>query len=527
MLAAQTALPGDGAAFRWMFPVAVQSSSDSPQPAHRTGTVLLAASVLGVLLVLSVVTLSLWQQREDAWRSAERTAENLLAILSLDVSNRFALVEIILDEAADSYTDAAIPPAARRRILQRAVATERFIGAVLILDPRGDVIDGTVPSGRRVNLGDRDYFAVHVEQPDHRVFISRPYLSRLRDGDPSIGFSRRLITPAGEFVGVAVAAFRLAYFRTLLASVDIGEGGILSINREDAVLLARAPPLPNDSDFGLDVSGSVNFQRIIRERSGAFTATAAIDGVERFYSFRPIAGTDLFLTVGLSVDAIFAEWNQRAIAIGAATLFTCALLIGQAVLLRRELRRRATAEADLARLSMTDALTGLPNRRQFDHFLAREWRRTSRTGARLSMLLIDADHFKDLNDQLGHVYGDEVLRRLAAVIDGAVRRQGDLASRYGGEEFAVIMPDTDVAGARRVAETIRSRVAQMAFGNGVQLTVSIGVASADPRPGSTVDTLIAQADAALYAAKNAGRDRVHDAQTPDASIAVATGPMFS
>lgn len=488
---------------------------------------MLAASVLAVVLVLSVVALSLWQQRQDAWQSAERTAENLLAVLSLEVANRFALVEIILDEAADSFTDASIPAAARTRILQRAIATERFIGEVLILDPRGDVIDGTVPAGRRVNLGDRDYFAIHIEQPDHGLFISRPYLSGLRDGDPSIGFSRRLITPADEFIGVALAAFRLAYFRTLFASVDIGDGGILSINRRDAVMLARAPPLPNDADFGLDLSGSANIQRIIRERSGAFTATAAIDGVKRFYSFRPIEGTDLFLTVGLSVNAIFAEWNLRAIVIGAATLFTCALLIGQAVLLRRELGRRAAAEADLARLSMTDALTGLPNRRQFDHFLAREWRRTSRTGARLSMLLIDADHFKDLNDQLGHVYGDEVLRRLAAVIGGAVRRQGDLAARYGGEEFAVIMPDTDIAGARRIAETIRSRVAELAVGDGVRLTVSIGVASADPTPGSSVDTLIAQADAALYAAKNAGRDRVHDAQAPGASIAVVNGPASS
>lgn len=488
---------------------------------------MLAASVLAVVLVLSVVALSLWQQRQDAWQSAERTAENLLAVLSLEVANRFALVEIILDEAADSFTDASIPTAARTRILQRAIATERFIGEVLILDPRGDVIDGTVPAGRRVNLGDRDYFAIHIEQPDHGLFISRPYLSGLRDGDPSIGFSRRLITPADEFIGVALAAFRLAYFRTLFASVDIGDGGILSINRRDAVMLARAPPLPNDADFGLDLSGSANIQRIIRERSGAFTATAAIDGVKRFYSFRPIEGTDLFLTVGLSVNAIFAEWNLRAIVIGAATLFTCALLIGQAVLLRRELGRRAAAEADLARLSMTDALTGLPNRRQFDHFLAREWRRTSRTGARLSMLLIDADHFKDLNDQLGHVYGDEVLRRLAAVIGGAVRRQGDLAARYGGEEFAVIMPDTDIAGARRIAETIRSRVAELAVGDGVRLTVSIGVASADPTPGSSVDTLIAQADAALYAAKNAGRDRVHDAQAPGASIAVVNGPASS
>ncbi len=305
----------------------------------------------------------------------------------------------------------------------------------------------------------------------------------------------------------------------------MGDGGILAINRVDAVLVARQPPLPDERDIGMDVSASANFQRIIRERTGTFTATAAIDGVQRFYSFRPIQGTDLFLSVGLSVDTIFAEWNRRAVVIGAATLFICVLLVAQAVLLRRELERRAAAEADLALLSMTDSLTGLPNRRRFDEFLTREWRRASRTGATLSMLLIDADRFKELNDRYGHVRGDEVLRQLSMTIEGAIRRQGDLAARYGGEEFAVVMPDTDAAGARRVAEAIRYRVSTLGVGDGARLTVSIGVATARPSPGTSVATLIAQADSALYAAKSAGRDRVHQTDVDGASDLPAGGAV--
>lgn len=481
------------------------------QTSPRAGTLLLGASVLAVALVLSVVGLSLSQQRVDAWRTAERTADNLLAVLSLEIANRFALVEIVLGEAADSYSDTDIPRPAASRILARAAATERFIGSVLILDRNGDIALDSLTPARVANFADRDYFAVHRDEPEQGVFVSRPYRSRLRGSDPSIGFSRRLATSDGSFGGVALAAFRIAYFRALLARVDIGEGGILAISRSDGVLVARQPPLPEDRDIGLDISGSRNFQRITRERTGSFTATAAIDGVERFYSFRPIEGTDLFLSVGLSVDAIYGEWDRRALVIGAATLFICALLIGQAIVLRRELVRRAAAEADLARLSMTDALTGLPNRRQFDEFIAREWRRAGRTGATLSMLLIDADHFKDLNDRYGHVRGDEVLRLLATTIYGAIRRPGDLAARYGGEEFTVVLPDTDAAGARRVAEAIRHRVANLVLADGVRLTVSIGLASTRPTPGASVDTFIAQADAALYGAKSAGRDRVHEA----------------
>ena len=501
----------------------VQPISEPPRPTPRPGTVWLAASVSVVLLVLSVVGLSLWQQRADAWRAAERTAENLLAILSLEISNRFALVDIVLREAVDSFADTSIPDAAQRRILARAAATERYIGSVLILGPEGEIaIDSQRPS-RQANFADRDYFIVHRDHPDFGLYVSRPYRSRLRAGDPSIGFSRRLIARGGEFAGVALAAFRLAYFRELLASVDVGDGGVLAINRNDSVLVARHPPLLDDRDIGLDVSGSSNFQRIIREGVGTFTATAGIDGVERLYTFKPIQGADLFLSVGLSVDAIFAEWNRRALVIGAATLFICALLIGQAVLLRRELRRRAAAEAELARLSMTDSLTGLPNRRHFDEFLAREWRRAGRTGATLSMLLIDADRFKDLNDRFGHVRGDAVLRELSATIDGAIRRPGDLAARYGGEEFAVVMPDTDALGAQRVAEAIRYRVSQLRVGDGWALTVSIGVATANPSADTPVGALIARADAALYAAKSAGRDRVQHAAVDSPVRRVTSG----
>jgi len=475
--------------------------------------------------VLSVVGLSLWQQRADAWRAAERTAENLLTILSLEIANRFALVDIVLREAVDSFADAAIPPAAQKRILARAAATERYIGSVLILDAEGGIaLDSQTPP-RNANFADRDYFIIHREQPDYGLYVSRPYRSRLREGDPSIGFSRRLVAAGDEFAGVALAAFRLTYFRELLASVDVGDGGILAINRNDSVLLARHPPLLDDRDIGLDVSGSANFQRLIRDRTGSFTATAAIDGVERFYSFRPIPGTDLFLSVGLSVETIFAEWNRRAAVIGAATLFICALLVAQGVLLRRELGRRAAAEADLALLSMTDSLTGLPNRRRFDEFLAREWRRAGRTRATLSMLLIDADRFKDLNDRFGHVRGDEVLRQLSTTIAGTIRRPGDLAARYGGEEFAVVMPDTDAAGARRVAEAIRYRVSRLGVGDGSTLTVSIGVATARPSPETPVSSLIAQADAALYAAKSAGRDRVHEAAGEPSPPRPSTGPV--
>lgn len=171
------------------------------------------------------------------------------------------------------------------------------------------------------------------------------------------------------------------------------------------------------------------------------------------------------------------------------------------------------ANADLSRLASTDSLTGLPNRRIFDETLPRDMARTGRAGSPLCLLLIDVDHFKAYNDRHGHLAGDRCLIMVARAIRASLLRPADLAARYGGEEFAVILPDTDRRGAVQVAERIRKVVTSAsldpAHSTGSRLTVSVGAAEYDlARMPETPADLIARADAALYAAKAAGRDRV-------------------
>ena len=166
----------------------------------------------------------------------------------------------------------------------------------------------------------------------------------------------------------------------------------------------------------------------------------------------------------------------------------------------------------LERLSLSDGLTGLANRRAFDQALQREHARRQRTGAPLSVLLIDVDHFKAVNDCYGHSTGDDYLRALAQVLSRTVARASDLAARHGGEEFACLLPETAAADVQRLAERIREATAGLALPNALapvpRLTVSIGVATLESGP-ATAQELLAQADAQLYAAKRAGRDRVH------------------
>jgi diguanylate cyclase (GGDEF)-like protein len=173
-------------------------------------------------------------------------------------------------------------------------------------------------------------------------------------------------------------------------------------------------------------------------------------------------------------------------------------------------RKRVQQEEELQRLTRFDELTGLYSRRYLLERLAQEMLRAQRYGAPLSILMLDVDYFKRVNDTYGHIVGDAVLATVAGVLRTAIRAT-DIAGRYGGEEFCIVLPETPLAGAGLLAERLRQQVATAAFpvvpGGGLQVTCSIGVAQWS---NALTDPLafLASADRALYAAKTAGRNRV-------------------
>jgi diguanylate cyclase (GGDEF)-like protein len=172
----------------------------------------------------------------------------------------------------------------------------------------------------------------------------------------------------------------------------------------------------------------------------------------------------------------------------------------------------SSANQRLAALADTDGLTGLGNRRAFDRKLAQEWARAARDNHSLALLLLDIDHFKRFNDTYGHQAGDACLQRVAAAIQQCLHRPSDFAARYGGEEMAVILPQTDLVGARHVADTLRAAILAQATEHSASdagvVTASIGVAAAMPVAKDSLSALVAHADKALYAAKERGRNRV-------------------
>lgn len=183
-------------------------------------------------------------------------------------------------------------------------------------------------------------------------------------------------------------------------------------------------------------------------------------------------------------------------------------------LLRATLREHAEEKAAMDRLATTDALTGIANRRGLNARLAEELSRAERYDDTFSILMLDLDHFKAVNDAYGHDVGDVVLREVAQLLDHECR-EPDVAGRWGGEEFVMILPQVDLAGAEEIASRIRARVARAEFADGVNVTISIGVAW--HKAGDTVEDLFVRADQRLYAAKERGRNRVEigHAELPD------------
>ena len=200
---------------------------------------------------------------------------------------------------------------------------------------------------------------------------------------------------------------------------------------------------------------------------------------------------------------------QIFLAVSLFTAFPVAALLEDRKELETSLQR---SEARYRALANADGLTGLANRRWFDDQLEEEWHQAIETRQPLALLLIDVDLFKAFNDLFGHIRGDECLRQIAGVITDALPREVGVASRFGGEEFAVILPNTPMTAALDVAEKLRQAVAAMKVPHaespeGIQ-TISLGVATIVPDRGELSVELLKEADSALYCAKRLGRNRV-------------------
>lgn len=249
-------------------------------------------------------------------------------------------------------------------------------------------------------------------------------------------------------------------------------------------------------------------------------------GIIRFQlalaAFFPFLVGNLFVHV-VSVDQV----TETGIFVILMTWFVVTLIGTSALALEKTDRGRRMMERQLLRAATIDSLTQLPNRRHFFETCRQEWLRSLRSREGTVVLMVDVDHFKRLNDTRGHAFGDEALRKIGLAIKSSVRVT-DMPARIGGEEFAVMLPNTSLQGGRVLAEQLRKNIFALTFGNGHDnsgvVSVSIGCAASSGK--NSFEHQLACADAALFKAKEQGRNRVV-CETPGENVVVAKSPQPS
>jgi diguanylate cyclase (GGDEF)-like protein len=470
------------------------------------------ATVIGFSTICASVMLDMRRGEEEL---ARQTLENLASGIDADINRNLEVYDLSLRNVASNLVMPELKDVSkeiRHLILFDHAATAMHFGAIQVFDAQGNLtIDAASLDPVSENRGNEEYFTAHRDQPDVGLFISRPMLHR---GAYSIVLSRRITAEDGSFLGVVAGSIRFSYFHDLFGRLQLGPEDTITVYRRDGTIIMRRP-------FDLDVIGRnyghmAGVNRMLSEPSGSFTGVGVADKIARLFIWRD-SNKPLVVLVGKPWADILSIWRTEAARIGAIMIALILFVLATTLFLAREIDRRAQAEDKLEELATTDALTGLKNRRKFDAEMDAEWRRAARHNMPVALLMIDADHFKSYNDTYGHQAGDQVLVGIAICISDSVRRAGDCPARFGGEEFAVLLPGLSTLEALEVAETIRLKVEHWSEDPNVT-TVSVGVASMTPVAPMDWCDLIAAADKALYAAKANGRNQSVVANVPQLAM---------
>jgi diguanylate cyclase (GGDEF)-like protein len=471
---------------------------------------------LAAIAVLCAGCLSvLLQSRLELVRRADIMAANILLLADQTVQIEIRRYDLrLLDVIADLHDPVA---SMRGGVILGAplfggLALRDSIGDIIVVDARGRVLASSRPN---LTLEYAVALPSIVAKPGSETFglgVSTVLLNN--GGQPLIALTRWCADGACGQAAAVIAMLPMAWIQGVFAGLVLGRDGAIALTDVSGTLLARQPFLP--SAIGHVFESHALIGRI--HRTGATVYTKVMGGRRGRVTAGWIDGLPLLVFVSISTGEILRGWSHLAFVIILAVVVLSGGLVALTLLLAREVHRKMkvdrqllSANALLAELARTDGLTNLLNRRGFDESLAREWRRCHRNAKPISLLMLDADHFKAYNDRFGHQAGDGVLRALAACILAKIRRPGDVAARYGGEEFIVILPDTDLAGAGQVAEAIRAGVEALAIPHAVEgpvVTISVGVGLAVAGGSVTADDLLAAADGALYESKATGRNRV-------------------
>ena len=421
-----------------------------------------ARGLKAFVIVVCLVILGLegwrdWGEREQEIARISAEALNLAKSLTQHAQDTFELADSLLVDVVDRVETGGIGQNALQRLdtfLVERVQSLQRIKSLTVYGEDGTLLSSSLPGHRgRVNGKDLAFFQHHLSSSSSGWFFG-PLIRDPLGGDWVLTLSRRINKPDGSFDGVVQASVPPRYFANFFGRFDVGSQGSITLIHKNGTILARYPYI--ERSIGADISDHPQFKE--RRGPGPYEYVSPIDGITRVGGHQRNHVFPIGVLSSVGRDEALASWNEDFM-FRVVSIVLLDMIIGSlGWSLAGALQRREEAEVELAVLATTDGLTGLANRRMFDRQLEIEWLRAAREKSPVSLLLVDVDQFKAYNDIYGHQAGDECLRIIAKALSGVACRPRDLVARYGGEEIAVLLPDTDDAGAAEVAEKIRAQV---------------------------------------------------------------------
>jgi len=489
-------------------------------------------------IALAIVVLETWgiaYNRQAEIAETTVSVSNVTRALTQHAEDTLKEVDIVIADTLERLSRDGLSTDGGERtsqILHARLSALPQIEGVYVQDEDGNVlISSREQLDKGLNARDRAYFGYHRSHADLDLHIGVPIQSRAT-GRWGFTASRRYNKADGSFAGVVVAIIDMGYFEKFYRSFDIGDAGAIVLIRSDGILLYRRPM--REEYAGKNMAGTVLFREYLaRPLAGTATIKSSQDGVTRINVYRSVTSYPLFVAVAMSEDEILADWRRESYLHGGSVALLLLALLFAGTKLATQLHRRSKAETEaldaqakaerinrsLEELAMRDALTGLPNRRQFDLMLKDELDRARARQAAVALIMLDVDHFKLFNHLYGHVSSDDCLRAIAGTIGAGLQESVYLAARYGGEQFGIILPDCGllaaVGFAERLCEAVRAlEIPHWENERGV-VTISVGVSCLDPVDANDLGAdLIRSADHALHTAKQKGHDQVASFSLP-------------
>lgn len=481
-----------------------------PLRVQRYGLWLLVVSLLVVLW--GGMAFSLSQQRQRLLQQSTQELSLLNRAIAEQTGGLFNAVATALATSEHWLQDfKGVDPVNNPRfveLVEHLRDSSAGLFELRVVSPGGEMRSVPDPSGQVLeNVSERDYVRVNRERSGRSLHIGEPVLNP-RSGKWELPVSWRMASP---FAGVAllVAAVDVELLALAYEPLRVQPEGTIVLLRRDDRILSRAPFKPEYLARSLRPNTTL---QVFQENAVRATFTAdsgATDGVRRIGSFERLENFPLTVVVTRGEADVLRPYLERrqALVVSAGVLSVVVLLL--TVVVHRAQRALQRAQERMQRLALVDDLTHIMNRRAFIDQARREFARVLRGQRSCSVLVMDLDHFKQVNDTHGHLVGDQVLRDCSAAWR-AVLRQQDLIGRMGGEEFCLLLPELGAREAAVVAERLRRLTLELAFpgrDGKFHVTVSVGVAERE-----AVDTNWEQpydrADKALYRAKAQGRDQV-------------------